>query len=349
MQRDQEITELNSETMKSVRALDDAMQINAQQRQNIDRLTTVLNTRAAVNREGLSDPRFDSELAFKAELEALRARTRDQASLISRMQAGAGRSASAEGAQPNGASDSRPSDVELLKRDLAAAETTPKTMRNTAEAGTAAAESKAVELQAKIDDQAAEIAQLKAALETYQAGPESVTLKDSRIAAKARISSLQAQVTQQLVTIQRLRSEVASGNERLARQAAHFVEEMRRLGVGTLPATAEARRARSPAARRSLSERISSAKPSPASRLNAQPGPSGAAPARAATTDERNADSSKVTDFLKALSPSEAEELAKDASGAEQGAARSATAAAGSSPRKPKFRLMERITGAGKG
>jgi chromosome segregation ATPase len=355
LQRDQEISGLNTETMKSVRALDEAMQINAQQRQDIDRLTTALNTRAAVNRDGLNDARFDSELAFKAEIEALRSRARDQASLISRMQPGASNDGpAADGAQGSDLANGRSTgDVERLKRDLAEAETALRSVRGTAEAGSAgraAAESKLVQLQAKIDDQAAEIAQLKAALEAYQAAPDegrSISLKDSRIAAKARISSLQAQLTQQLVTIQRLRAEVASGNERLARQAAHFMDEMRRLGAGTLPVSAEARRARAPAPRRSLSERIGTAKPALASRLAPSPQRAEAAPAEPAAAEERNADRSKVSEFLKALSPSQSDDAAGNGTGPEQGSDMPATAAGRTG--KSKFRLMERLTGIAKG
>ncbi len=361
-QRDREINELNGETMKSVRALDEAMQMNAQQRQEIDRITTVLNTRAAVNREGLSDPRFDGELAYKAEIEALRAKTRDQASLISRLQSGDHRAASADApAGGNGADAVAAGDVERLKRDLADAESALRSARGSAEAGSVAAESRVAQLQAKADDQAAEIAKLKALLETYEGGPDgdrSITLRDSRIAAKARINSLQAQVTQQLVTIQRLRAEVASGNERLARQAAHFMDEMRRLGAGKLPASADARRARETTApRRSLSERITSAKPALADKLAQPKQAENNGSARTQASAERATDRSKVSDYLKALSDPEAEAAkAKEPDVAQSTAAAAAKGEEAAAPRngeakkpaKPRFRLMERITGISK-
>jgi hypothetical protein len=355
LQRDREINELNSETMRSVRALDEAMQINAQQRQDIDRMATALNTRAAVNRDGPSDPRFDGELAFKAEIEALRTKARDQASLISRLQGGG------SGAIGNGSGDARAmSETERLKQDLAEAESALRAARGNPEAGAAdrAAEARSAALQAKIDDQASEIAQLKAALEAYQGGEDaerSISLKDSRLAAKARISSLQAQVTQQLVTIQRLRAEVASGNERLARQAAHFMDEMRRIGAGKLPASAEARRGRdlgSP--RRSLSERISNAKPALAAKLAPSKKAENAEPHRDATA-ERATDRSKVSEYLKALSDPEADTPEATRTRGAEGTAPSersqqsgATAPAESKPAKSRFRLMERITGVGK-
>jgi uncharacterized coiled-coil protein SlyX len=356
-QRDREINELNGETMRSVRALDEAMQINAQQRQEIDRMAIALNTRAAVSRDGPSDPRFDGEVAYRAELEALRAKARDQASLIGRLQGGA------DAASGNGSADGRAmAETERLKQDLAEAETALRSARGNAEAGAAdrAAEARVAGLQAKIDDQAAEIAQLKAALEAYQGGEEadrSISLKDSRLAAKARISSLQAQVTQQLVTIQRLRAVVASGNERLARQAAHFMDEMRRLGAGKLPASAEARRGRDPGSpRRSLSERISNAKPALAAKLVPSKKAGDTAATQREASAERATDRSKVSEYLKALSDPEADmpearraQVAENPTPSERAQEAVAPAPAESKPAKSRFRLMERITGIGKG
>ena len=67
---------------------------------------------------------------------------------------------------------------------------------------------------------------LKAALTTYEAADSDERgIKDSKIALKARLSALKALSDEQSTTIQTLRAEVASGNERLARQAAYFMEE----------------------------------------------------------------------------------------------------------------------------
>ena len=57
------------------------------------------------------------------------------------------------------------------------------------------------------------------------------SLRDNRIALKARVSGLEAKSNQQAETIQRLRAEVAQANERAARQASNFMDEMRRLGM----------------------------------------------------------------------------------------------------------------------
>ena len=72
-----------------------------------------------------------------------------------------------------------------------------------------------------------------------------------------------SQTKEQTETIQRLRAEIAAANERTARQAAHFTDELRRLGAGSYQTTASPRRGRGePPARKSLSERITEPAPS---------------------------------------------------------------------------------------
>src|SRR5690606_30504495 len=84
--RDHEITTLSKTSQRQMQALEEATQINAQQRDEIHRLNATLAARAARNRETLSDPRFDGEVALRAEIEALRAKTRDQSAVITRLQ-----------------------------------------------------------------------------------------------------------------------------------------------------------------------------------------------------------------------------------------------------------------------
>ena len=80
------------------------------------------------------------------------------------------------------------------------------------------------------EDQASEITRLKAALLSYQTtGDDERGIKDSKMGMKAQISALKAQTDEQTATIQRLRAELAATNERMARQATHFRDEMRRL------------------------------------------------------------------------------------------------------------------------
>ena len=112
-------------------------------------------------------------------------------------------------------------------------------------------------LRANAQDQAGEIARLKAALAAFeQQDGKAGGLKDSKIALKARLGSAQAQADQQTATIAKLRAELAATHERLARQAAHFMGEMRRIGTGgTAPPAAGAACQRG-ARRATLAERV---------------------------------------------------------------------------------------------
>ena len=306
-QRDREISILTQSAEKQGRALDEATQINTQQRDEIHRLNAAITTRAARNREGLGDPRFDGEVALRSEIEALRAKTRDQASLITRLQTllvRAGVAADGTGVKAgNGAlPDAVQGDMDAarLRSDLAEAESALRLVQPTP-AAMAVPQNSALETElraakAENRDQAAEIARLKAALATYEAGEgdERGGAKDSKIAMKARLSSLEAENQQQLVTIQSLRADIAGTNERLARQAAHFRDEMRRLGAGTLPISADTRRASyEPQPRRSLTDRINEPRPravvSPASAAPSEDsGARAAKPAAAADTTTRS-------------------------------------------------------------
>jgi hypothetical protein len=97
-------------------------------------------------------------------------------------------------------------------------------------------------LKARIEDQAGEIARLKAALAVFEQTGDGAGLGNSRLALKARAGSAEAQAERQAATIAKLRAELAAANERLAHQAAHFMDEMRRIGAGTTPASGQARR-----------------------------------------------------------------------------------------------------------
>lgn len=354
-QRDREIVTLSQGSEKQARALEEATQINTQQADEIHRLKAALNTRAARSREGINDPRFEGEVALRTEIEALRSKTRNQAAQIARLEAllvRAGPAAEATASREqqtvsNGAHEpSRPAKVVGRRKGgdhqapvLKAVETPPS--GGGATAGDAQTLAELRRLKAANQDQAAEISRLKAGLATYEAsGKDERGIKDSKIALKARLSALKALSDEQGGTIQALRAEVAAGNERLARQAAYFMDEMRRLG-GTVPATGPAtRRPATEPTKRPLVERINDPR---VARLVRAAGGNEEAP----TGNPR-----RVSGFLKALDgdsaqPKKADKTEKKTEGATSPEAakseKEKPAAAGKPSRKP--RLLERITG----
>jgi hypothetical protein len=344
-QRDREIVALTQSSEKQARALEEATQINTQQTDEVHRLKAALNTRASRNREGFGDARYDGEVALRTEIEALRAKTRDQTALIARLQslvARAGPAAEAvDASASNGSGDSmRPPKV--VGRKLAFSETPPPL--TSADSGAEGPDAQTLaeirRLKSVNQDQAAELSRLKAALATYEAADhDDRGVKESKIAMKARLSALQALTDEQNGTIQALRAELAAGNEKLARQAAYFMEEMRRLGSGTVPASGPARRgAPETDSKRPLAERINDPR---VARLVRRSGEGEAAPEN---PEAAPAAEQRRSGFLKALDAAAlpAETRVEHASDATD------TNAAAGQPevkRTRKARLLDRITG----
>jgi hypothetical protein len=244
--RDFEISELTQTADRQGRALSEAASINAQQSAEIERLGSSLTSRKHGRREGPSDQRHDSEVALRSELEALRAKTRDQSQLINRLQSQMTRSGNHAVAPANGL------------QAPAAAVSQGSTQHTAAGPAAADAEADLPGLKAKMQDQAAEIARLKAAIAVFEdttGDEQKLSFRDSKIALKARLSALEAQFDHQKNTLASARSELAAANERLALQAAHFTAELKRLGAGTLPAAGQPRRPAAEA-RVSLADRV---------------------------------------------------------------------------------------------
>lgn len=220
--REREVGELTRTAEKQVQALAAASALNAEQKAEIERLNEIVTSSASQTAGGEAD----------SEIEALRAKTREQAKLLARLQS---QSMKQAGAVPGADSDEAAAVDSEAERQLAA-------------------------LRAKTEDQHAEIARLKAAIAVYEKNADGEMLgsvRESRLALKARVQSLEALSVQQTETVAKLRNELAAANERLARQAAHFTGELKRLSPSN--GNAEARRRGAAASRPSLAERVAQA------------------------------------------------------------------------------------------
>jgi chromosome segregation ATPase len=252
--RDAEINEIRSASSKTYHSLDEAMQINAQQRNEIDRLRNTLATRTASEKTGPATARFESEIALRSELEELRARARDQASLIDSLQKAAaptgqadrGKSTAAqpEGERPTGGDASDKAGATIIH--LNDVDKSGESARSFPTADSLNAEIETLKNANR--RQSDEIEKLKAALSVFETEAEEAAksslgsgLRDSKVALRARLSSADKETEQQAQTIKRLKAELAAANDRLAQQASRHREELRRLGSGTVPTTARPR------------------------------------------------------------------------------------------------------------
>lgn len=259
--RDREIAELTAGAKRHKTVLEEASAINAQQGAQIERLTTALTTRGGRGRQAAADAGPEGEVALRAEIESLRGKAREQAMLIDRLQRRLGHGYALAAPANAGSAGAPDGEVTRARRDISEAEAAIDQVRaakSEGDPGSAAFEREIRALRANIQDQSGEIARLKAALAAFeQHDGKAGGLMDSKIALKARLGSAQAHADQQAATIAKLRAELAATHERLARQAAHFMGEMRRIGTGGTapPAPGQARpQARGPG--RSLAERV---------------------------------------------------------------------------------------------
>jgi hypothetical protein len=217
--RDREIAELTQGAKRHKLALEEASSISAQKTAEIDKLNDALSTRPRSRR---GQARSDGTTEVSAELERLRLKVRDQATLIDRLQQRAG-----HGFAPV------PSPATLSEAEPSETSSQGEGQSLRPEPAAASNEREMAALRAKAEDQAGEIARLKVALAAFEQGESGgLSFKNSKIALKARADSAEAQRERQTATINRLRAELAAAHERLARQGAHFAEEMRRLGAG---------------------------------------------------------------------------------------------------------------------
>lgn len=261
-ERDREIAALTQTAQRQAIALDEATQINTQQRSDIHRLNATLTTRAARHRDKAEEQKHETEIALRTEIEALRARVRDQTDVIAKLQ----QSQSPFLEQPN---DNPGDEMARLKASLADAERGLQEARRQGPPSVAAPSYAAqvnvehdVELRnlkSRIEDQAAEIARLKAELSVL-ATPVEDTGDDSNALTplRATLKALEAEAAEHSSTILGLRAEVAASNEKLARQAEFYMDEMNKLSAGTRPVAPPARPdSGSPAVQRlSLAERM---------------------------------------------------------------------------------------------
>ncbi|MEM8973554.1 MAG: hypothetical protein AAGD43_15965 [Pseudomonadota bacterium] len=241
-QRDREMAALQADTSKTFRALDEAMQINAQQRIEIDRMKSSLASRGGRQSKGGNRAAQESETALRSELEALRTRVRDQASLIGNLQELIADGNKSKLGAKAGSPEADQATSEQVKKLDSGLENVQGIMKSLEDTTPEAVSANAAAMQTLREDNkelSDEIEKLKAALSVFEEpddGAGSRSLRDSRIALKARVASLEKETTTQNETIRKLRAELAAANDRSARQAAHHMNEMRRLGAGSIPA-----------------------------------------------------------------------------------------------------------------
>lgn len=226
--RDREISALTQTAQHQSIALEEATQINTQQRNDIHRLNATLTTRAARHRDKAEEQKHETEIALRTEIEALRARVRDQGDLIARLQSGSATSAI------------NPSEPEMvrLRASLAEAERALQDAQRGGGPIPTGSDTEVRALRSTLEDQASTIARLTAeltALKSATPADAASSEQQAAIGLRAKLSALEAEAAEQASIILGLRAEVAAGNEKLARQAEFYMDEQNKLQAGTRP------------------------------------------------------------------------------------------------------------------
>ncbi|MEZ5776244.1 MAG: hypothetical protein R3D33_16510 [Hyphomicrobiaceae bacterium] len=245
--RDQEINDLVHDASRQTAALEEARAMNAQLGSEVERLQGFLSDFQSRERRRGSEIGAEAEYALRNELEQLRSQSREQAGLIDRLQ----RELSGGRALAMGGKAEGEGDISVLRGRLAEQAAELRRLRETmGAAGGMASETtlaatardhereavaaKLTTAEATIRDQAAEIERLKAELDLAQQaaiGDSKLAVKESKAFLKAKLDRMSAEVDREQQIISRLRAELAASNERAARQAAQFMDEMRRFGT----------------------------------------------------------------------------------------------------------------------
>ncbi|HJU32564.1 MAG TPA: hypothetical protein VJ740_13955, partial [Hyphomicrobiaceae bacterium] len=214
--RDREIAELTATAKRQRQTLEEVSSVNAQKNAQIEKLSSALTTRGGRNR--VSGEGGDGDAALRSEVEALRSKSSEQAQLIDRLQRrlGAGLALAAPAAEAG----KTESVTAKARQGISEAEAELGSARGAATTDASAAHEREMQvLKARNEDQAGEIARLKAALAAFEENEgKAGGLMESRLGLKARLSSAQAQAEQQSTTITKLRAELAATHDRLARQ-----------------------------------------------------------------------------------------------------------------------------------
>ena len=243
--RDIAINDLQSTADRQAAALEDGRAILTQRALEVQRLQALFQEAHAQTRERRADGTGGGDsLVLRAEIESLKARLAERGAVLERLQSEAA-------ARPRGATVAdyselqdendpallrgriaeQASELRQLKRDLEGAKEATATGVLPPEAAVTASHVRQMDV--RLRAQADEIARLRAETEaTTRAGDPAANamIRESRVWLKARSQRLEGDLERERDVSGRLKAELAAANERLARQASQFRDELRRVG-----------------------------------------------------------------------------------------------------------------------
>jgi hypothetical protein len=248
--RDSAIRSLEDAAQQQQQALEEAHGAYAQSQAEIERMRLALATAQGQDRRRVHDIGVETEYALRSELENLRATARAQADTIERLQARA--TAFSHSVDDGDGIADDAFDVGLVRARVAEQTAEIRQLRRDLEVagggvgGESGAESLALlqqirALEGKNREQGDIVQQLRDEVDRLESAMTTDAMKpvvESKAYLKSRLEKMEAQSRTERESVGRLRAEMAAANERAARQAVYFRDELRRLGSRAVtPAT----------------------------------------------------------------------------------------------------------------
>lgn len=247
--RDTAINDLRSTSERQAAALEDGRAILTQRALEVQRLQALFQEAHAQARErradgvGGSTGSSDTVLMLRAEMESLKARLAERGAVIDRLQsevamrprsvaAMAGLQDGTDAPGLRGKIAEQGALIQQLNRDLEAASRGVPTQTNPPDELALTVE-RLQQMDTQFRGQTDEIARLRAENEaiTRAGDPASnASVRESKIWLKARMDRVEGDLEREREQSGRLRAELAAANERMARQATQFRDDMRRAG-----------------------------------------------------------------------------------------------------------------------
>lgn len=247
--RDAAIIDLQSTSERQAAALEDGRAILTQRALEVQRLQALFQEAHAQARErradgvGSSTGSSDTVLMLRAEMESLKARLAERGAVIDRLQnevamrprsiaAMAGLEDGTDAPGLRGRIAEQSAQIQQLNRDLEAASRGGPTQTIPPDELALTAR-RLQQLETQLRGQTDEIARLRAENEAiHQAGNPGANagIRESKLWLKARTGRVEGDLEREREVSGRLRAELAAANERVARQATQFRDEMRRAG-----------------------------------------------------------------------------------------------------------------------
>ncbi len=240
--RDAAFMELQATADSQAAALEDGRAIMSQRALEVQRLQALFQEASAANRDRRTEGGTEGDMALRAEIESLKARLAERGAIIERLQNEAASQPRNVPSYSHIAGDEDSIDTWRARAAGMSAEIRLLNERLISKGANGAASAlpdagisaeRIQELEAQLRAQADDIARLRKEADAVERSGDAAAnakVRESKIWLRARIDRVEGELASERNAAVRLRAELAASNERAARQAMQFRDDLRRFG-----------------------------------------------------------------------------------------------------------------------